>query len=360
MDLKVFNFEQKNDYCWTLQNIESFLGKGHKISYFSGTHKLNKEKHILVKNINIDYETIKEYEIKQIKMEIYLLKVFKEKNYFPKLVDFLLSNDNKNLFILFEGNNIPLDILIKSKIFDYKKEKDLIKYIIYQIAFGLYNLHLNKIIHHDIKPSNILIDQTGTISIYNFLSAIYTGEKSIYYTPSYAAPELLISEDKIDEKYDMWALGVLMVELYLKSNNYFYQKNIGKENNNQKLNQLNLILSKFEIEQNYKDINIRILMGESLNSKNSARFKIEEISNEINDLDAIELIKNLLVINPKERFSAEQVLKSNYLKDFFDIDSLEIKQINTSLNYSENYQNLKDKNKFAKIIEDFRRIISIK
>ncbi len=168
---------------------------------------------------------------------------------------------------------------------------------------------------------------------------------------------MLISEDKIDEKYDMWALGVLMVELYLKSNNYFYQKNIGKENNNQKLNQLNLILSKFEIEQNYKDINIRILMGESLNSNNSARFKIEEISNEINDLDAIELIKNLLVINPKERFSAEQVLKSNYLKDFFDIDSLEIKQINTSLNYSENYQNLKDKNKFAKIIEDFRRII---
>ena len=94
-------------------------------------------------------------------------------------------------------------------------------------------------------------------------------------------------------------------------------------------------------------------MRESLDGKKNITFKIEEISNEINDLDAIELIKNLLVINPKERFSAEQVLKSNYLKDFFDIDSLEIEQINTSLNYTENNQNLNDKNKFAKIIEDF-------
>ena len=332
MDLKNFNFEQKNDYYWTVQNMEIFLCKGYKIYYFSGIHKLNKEKHILVKNINIDYETIKEYEVKQIKMEIYLLKVFKDKNYFPKSVDFSISNDHQNIFIIFEGNNIPLDMLIRSKIFDYKKKQDLIKYIIYQIAFGLYILHSNKIIHHDIKPSNILIDQTGLISIYNFLSAIYEGEKSIYYTPSYAAPELLISEDKIDEKYDMWALGVLMVELYLKKTNYFYQKNSEKENNNEKLNQL---------------------MRESLDGKKNITFKIEEISNEINDLDAKELIKNLLVINPKERFSAEQVLKSNYLKDFFDIDSLEIEQINTSLNYTENNQNLNDKNKFAKIIEDF-------
>ena len=353
MDLKNFNFEQKNDYYWTVQNMEIFLCKGYKIYYFSGIHKLNKEKHILVKNINIDYETIKEYEVKQIKMEIYLLKVFKDKNYFPKSVDFSISNDHQNIFIIFEGNNIPLDMLIRSKIFDYKKKQDLIKYIIYQIAFGLYILHSNKIIHHDIKPSNILIDQTGLISIYNFLSAIYEGEKSIYYTPSYAAPELLISKDKIDEKYDMWALGVLMVELYLKKTNYFYQKNSEKENNNEKLNQLSLILSKLEIEQNNKDINISTLMRESLDGKKNITFKIEEISNEINDLDAIELIKNLLVINPKERFSAEQVLKSNYLKDFFDIDSLEIEQINTSLNYTENNQNLNDKNKFAKIIEDF-------
>ena len=354
MDLNIFPYELKNDYYWKSEYIDKIESKGYEIYSFLGTHKLNEEKHILIKNIKISYEYIKDHEIKQIIKEIYLLKVLHNKNYFPKIIDFLISNDNKNIYILFKGNNITLNMLISSRIFDYKKEQNLIKYIIYQLAFGLYILHSNKIIHHNIKPLNILIDQKANISIYNFLSIVNKGEKSIYYTPSYAAPEYYISEQKIDEKYDMWSLGVVMVELYLKKINYFYNKNKEK---NETINQLNSILSKFEIEENHKNDDINILMEKILNGEINARFKIEEISNEINDLDAIELIKNLLVINPKERFSAEQVLKSNYLKDYFGFDSLEIEPINTSLDYNENYLNLNDKCKFEKIVDNISKLV---
>ena len=354
MDLKSFPYEHKDDYNWKIEYKEKIETKGYEIISFLGTHKLNKEKIIFGKHIKISYENIKDYEMKQIMKEIYLLKVLQNKNYFPKIKDFLISNDNKNIYILFKGNNITLNILILSKIFDYKKEPNLIRYIIYQLAFGLYILHSNKIIHHNIKPLYILIDQEANISIYNFFSAVNKGEKSIYYTPSYAAPEFFISEQKIDEKFDMWSLGVIIVELYLKKINYFSPKITEK---NEKINQLSLILSKFEIEHNNKNEDINILTEKILNGEINAKFKIEEISNEINDLEAVELIKNLLVINPKERFSAEQVLKSNYLKDFFGFDSLEIEPINTSLNDIENYQNINDKCKFEKIIDNIFKLV---
>ena len=231
-------------------------------------------------------------------------------------------------------------MLINSKIFDYKKQEELIKFIIYQIAYGLYFLHSNKIIHHNIKPVNILINETAEISIYNFLSTIYKGEQSIYYTPSYAAPEIFIKESIIDEKYDMWALGVIIIELYLKQLNFFGLKNGEKKGRN--FNQINEILSRFQIDEN-KIKDPKILLENILNGKIKAEFKIEQISKGINDSEAIELIKNLIIINPKKRYSAEQVLRSDFLKTFWGLDSLEIQPNNLLLNYNENYEYLKDK-----------------
>ena len=228
--------------------------------------------------------------------------------------------------IIFEKKN---KTVISKKIFDYKNQKNLIKFIIYQITYGLYFLHSNQIIHHNIKPVNILINETGKISIYNFISAIYKGEKSVFYTPSYAAPEIFIQDLIIDEKYDMWALGVIIIELYLNQLNFFKLKN--EESNNINYNRINAILSKFQIDDN-KIEDSKILLENILLGQIKAEFKIEEILNEINDSEAIELIKNLIIINPKKRYSAEQVLKSDYLKIFSGLNPLEIPQINLSLN----------------------------
>ena len=65
--------------------------------------------------------------------------------------------------------------------------------------------------------------------------------------------------------------------------------------------------------------------------------------------ETIELINNLLTINPKERFSAEQALKSKYLNEYIDINPLKVEQFNFSEN---NCKNLNNKSNLINTIEE--------
>ena len=47
-------------------------------------------------------------------------------------------------------------------------KEDLSK-IIYQIAEGMKYIHFKKVIHRDLKPTNILIEKDGTVKINDFV-----------------------------------------------------------------------------------------------------------------------------------------------------------------------------------------------
>ena len=66
------------------------------------------------------------------------------------------------------------------------------------------------ILHLDIKPSNILIDEEGNTVLIDFGAAIQSGQdrkKACYGTPGFAAPELLKRDRKIDERCDIYSWG---------------------------------------------------------------------------------------------------------------------------------------------------------
>ena len=70
---------------------------------------------------------------------------------------------------------------------------------------------------------------------------------------------------------------------------------------------------------------------------------------EINDPDAIYLIRNLLDINPEKRFTAEQALNSNYLSNYKN--NFEQKEITfNNIDYY-NLMNVKNKEDFLKNVE---------
>ena len=119
----------------------------------------------------------------------------------------------------------------------------------------------------------------------------------------YAEPKYLYNNlITIDEKYDMWALGVIIIELYLKRNNMFEIKDKEKEKVNNMPNQLNEILSYFDIDEKNKKEDVNTLLKNIFGGQINPKFKIDNFSNEINDPEANELINNLLVINPTQRF----------------------------------------------------------
>ena len=292
---------------------------------------------ILIKQYSLEYQNSYINILKQIFFSIF----FKQYSYFEKIND-ILFDKNQNLYLVITSNYVSLKQLIYSKVFEYKKEEGLIKWVIYQITYSLYILHFNKIIHGTLIPSSISINNFGHIFFSNMSSFSYFGENLQSYDIFYCPPEFLIDSTKVDEKFDMWCLGVLILELYCKESPIFYSDKIKDD----KEAQLHYLLYKLGI---FKSYSIEELKQKLKNNEN-IKFKIDDkILEKIDDKDAKELVQNLIVFNPRERYSVEQVLKSNYLKKYLDMESMDIEKAQCPFTYTDVIQNNIDQGKFLEI-----------
>ncbi len=88
-----------------------------------------------------------------------------------------------------------------------------------QIARGIMAAHEKDIIHRDIKPGNIMIDEQGNVKIMDFGLARISGSEHITKegttlgTTSYMAPEQLRGKEA-DHQSDIWSYGVVLYELF--------------------------------------------------------------------------------------------------------------------------------------------------
>ena len=83
-----------------------------------------------------------------------------------------------------------------------------------QIASGLHHIHNLGIIHLDLKPSNILVNDAGVAKIMDFGLAIESHQvfdRKIRGTLQYMAPEVL-KQDRVDSRADLYALGMTLYE----------------------------------------------------------------------------------------------------------------------------------------------------
>ena len=140
----------------------------------------------------------------------------------PNVVRYFESwTDNRNtLSILMEFcESGDLDQLIKSRKRPFKELR--IWRILSQIFSGLAHLHENRILHRDMKPSNVLLSRNsegeevvkiGDLGVARTLGSQSDFAKTIVGTPYYLSPELC--EDRpYDEKSDVWAVGCIAFEL---------------------------------------------------------------------------------------------------------------------------------------------------
>ncbi|KAG0145038.1 hypothetical protein CROQUDRAFT_707322, partial [Cronartium quercuum f. sp. fusiforme G11] len=106
------------------------------------------------------------------------------------------------LIVLKEDNSLPIDMCRK-----YFR----------QLIIGIDYLHRNMIIHHDIKPDNILLSSDRKqIKIADFgISAIFNKQlennqvKQIIGSPAFLSPELIL-EGKSGTESDIWAMGLFI------------------------------------------------------------------------------------------------------------------------------------------------------
>ena len=148
--------------------------------------------------------------LEQIKREEEITKLCQSQN----IVRLYKKLENEKC-IIFEYEYFETDLK------EYINENDLVsnelyKNIVKSIVNALYIIHQKGVMHRDIKPNNIFINENNNIiKLGDFGCSIYIKDNksdpigTIFYT----APEI-IKNLKYDEKCDLWSLGVTLYELY--------------------------------------------------------------------------------------------------------------------------------------------------
>jgi len=101
--------------------------------------------------------------------------------------------------------------------------EEQVKFYTAEIALGLAYLHKERIVHRDIKPDNLLLDEHGHVHLTDFNVAIRVKPEKMLTaaagTRAYMAPEIL--KQKLEPKetrtgyfttVDWWSLGIVMYE----------------------------------------------------------------------------------------------------------------------------------------------------
>jgi Nif-specific regulatory protein len=86
--------------------------------------------------------------------------------------------------------------------------------VILQIASALHHIHHLGIIHLDLKPSNILVDEAGRAKIMDFGVAVESRQvldRQIRGSLHYMPPEVL-KQDRVDSRADLYSLGMTLYE----------------------------------------------------------------------------------------------------------------------------------------------------
>ena len=86
--------------------------------------------------------------------------------------------------------------------------------VILQIASALHHIHHLGIVHLDLKPSNILVDERGKAKIMDFGVAVESRQvldRQIRGSLHYMPPEVL-KQDRVDSRADLYSLGMTLYE----------------------------------------------------------------------------------------------------------------------------------------------------
>lgn len=96
-----------------------------------------------------------------------------------------------------------------------------VKSFLYQLLAGIAYCHANRVLHRDLKPQNLLIDQYGNLKLADFGLARAFGIPIRSYTHEvvtlwYRAPEILLGAKHYSTPVDSWSIGCIFVEMMTK------------------------------------------------------------------------------------------------------------------------------------------------
>lgn len=191
-----------------------------------------------------------------------------------------------------------------------------VKYIFHQLVCAVRYLHSAGIVHRDLAPANILVNQDVTVRLCDFGLAKPLGEgqplTEYVTTRWYRAPECICGRRDYNETVDIWSLGCILAELLTK-------KPLFPGSNQQ--DQLQRI---FRLIGSPTDETLKRMASpacyKAVNSWTPViakpQWASQLISSHINDADACDLLQKLLVLHPDKRLALNDVLEHPFLAQY--------------------------------------------
>jgi len=274
-----------------INNKQKIIGEGRFSTVYLYKHKINGTLFAL-KKISVKKIIESGNDLSIINREINIHSRLNHEN----IVKFFSYNKGLNEV------NILLEYCPNGAIFELINKEGFDEFQTYkyfsQVVNAVYFLHKNNLVHRDIKPENILLNG-DKIKLCDFGWCCETNlndRKSFCGTFEYMAPEI-IKEIPYGKPVDIWALGILLYELYFGVSPF----NSNKQNEEQTKEIINnimqnkLFFNRKSIAYDMKDLIIHMLENDV-----NRRYTIDEVvahpwfkkcKNKIKDIDSISINK---------------------------------------------------------------------
>jgi cyclin-dependent kinase 12/13 len=220
------------------------------------------------------------------------------------------NEDIGSFYLVFEFMDHDMAGLLESGV---AINEDHIKCYFKQLLEGLHYLHSNNILHRDIKTSNLLINNKGILKLGDFGLARPISESdpgkytnkviTLWYRP----PELLLGAEEYGTAVDMWSAGCILGELLSPEKRVIFPGNTEAD-------QLDKIFKLIgtPTDEIWPDAKL-LPWYKSFKPTKQYKSRLREKYKHVGE-NALELLDNLLSLDPKKRYSASDALESKYFK----------------------------------------------
>ncbi|KAK9689877.1 hypothetical protein RND81_09G087600 [Saponaria officinalis] len=204
---------------WIPRSADSFerldkIGEGTYSSVYKARDLIH-GKIVALKRVRFDY--LDQDSVKFMAREILILRRLDHPNVI-KLEGLITSATSRSLYLIFEY--MEHDLTGLASLPGHQFTEPQVKCFMQQLLRGLNHCHSRGVLHRDIKGSNLLIGDCGTLKVADFgLASFFNPEKSQPLTSRvvtlwYRPPELLLGATHYGVAVDLWSAGCILGELY--------------------------------------------------------------------------------------------------------------------------------------------------